>query len=173
MKKSILIFGLILGIILCVNGYLMVDMCYNNPEFKSNAVGGYAIQVVIFSMIFFGIRNYRNTRLAGIISFGKAFKTGALIALVGATLYVAAWLLYYYLAVPDFMDVYTARVLREASQAGQAELAAKTQEMKTFNEMYKNPLFVILITYFEVLPVGLIVALVSALILKRKAVAIS
>jgi hypothetical protein len=49
-----------------------------------------------------------------------------------------------------------------------ADLQAKTAQMANFKEMYKNPLFVILITYSEVLPIGLVVALVSALILKKK-----
>ena len=40
--------------------------------------------------------------------------------------------------------------------------------MAEFKEMYKNPLFVIVVSFGEVLPVGLIVALISALILKKK-----
>jgi hypothetical protein len=126
--------------------------------------------VVVFSLTFFGIRNYRNKQLDGVISLGKAFKTGALIALVGATMYVVAWLFYYYLFVPDFLDKYISHVLNEASRDGAttAELAAKTEEMEQFREMYKSPFFVILITYAEVLPVGLVVAFISSLILRRK-----
>ena len=120
--------------------------------------------VVIFSLIFFGVRNYRNKRPGGFISFGKASKTGLLIALVASTIYVGVWLFYYYLFVPDFLDKYISHVLRECSPAN---LDAKTKEMENYKEMYKNPLFVILITYSEVLPVGMIVALVSALILKK------
>ena len=170
MKRNVLIFGLVLGTILCANMVYMVHLCYTSPEFKSNDILGYAAMVVIFSLTFFGIRNYRNKQLNGVISFGKAFKTGALITLVGATMYVAVWLFYYYLFVPDFLDKYIPHVLHEASHKGATatELAAKTKEMENFKEMYKNPLFVILITYFEVLPVGLLVALVSALVLKRK-----
>lgn len=168
MKRNVLIFGLVLGTILCVNMIYMVNLCYTNPEFESNNIVGYAAMVVVFSMTFFGIRNYRNKQLNGVISFGKAFPTGALIALVGSTMYVGVWLFYYYLFVPDFLDHYIPHVLKEAAQNGASALATKTKEMENFKEMYKNPFFVILITYSEVLPVGLIVALISALILKKK-----
>lgn len=170
MKKNILIFGLVLGVILCGNMFYMVNQCYTNPDFKGNDVIGYAAMVVIFSLIFFGIRNYRNKELSGVISFGKAFKTGVFIALTGATTYVVVWLLYYYLFVPDFLDAYIPHVLKEIPQHDTAALEAKTKEMADFKEMYQNPLFVILITYSEVLPVGLIVALISSLVLKKKAV---
>jgi hypothetical protein len=172
MKRNVLIFGLVLGTILCINMVYMVNMCYTNPDFKSNDVLGYAAMVVVFSMTFFGIRNYRNKQLNGVISLGKAFKTGALIALLGSTMYVVVWLFYYYLLVPDFLDHYIPHVLKEAARNGAdpAAVAAKAKEMENFKEMYKNPLFVVLITYSEVFPVGLIVAFISSLILKRKPV---
>ncbi|MCA0229813.1 MAG: DUF4199 domain-containing protein [Bacteroidetes bacterium] len=168
MKRYIFIFGLVLGTILCVNMVYMVNLCYTNPDFSGNELMGYAAMVLIFSLIFFGVRNYRNKELGGHISFGQAFKTGAFIALIGSTMYVFVWLFYYYLFVPDYLDIYTSHVLKEVAQTDTAALAAKTKEMAEFKEMYKNPLYVVLITYTEVLPVGLIVALVSALILKRK-----
>ncbi|GAB2794295.1 hypothetical protein GCM10027275_44230 [Rhabdobacter roseus] len=168
MKRNVLIFGLVLGTILCANMIYMVNLCYTNPDFKSTDVVGYTALVVIFSLIFFGIRNYRNKELGGVISFGKAFKVGTFIALVGSTMYVLVWLFYYYLFVPDYLDVYIPHVLKEAAQNGTSDLAAKTQEMENFKQMYANPLFVVLITYFEVLPIGLVVALISALVLKKK-----
>lgn len=164
MKRNVLIFGLVLGTILCVNMMYMVNLCYTSPDFKSNDIVGYAAMVIVFSMTFFGIRNYRNNQLNGVISFGKAFKTGALIALVGSTMYVAVWLFYYYLFVPDYLDKYIPHVLKNVPAA---DLAAKTKEMENFKEMYKSPFFVVLITYTEVLPVGLIVALISSFFLKR------
>lgn len=165
MRSNVLIYGSIIGIILCINMVLMVNVIYNNPNVKANDIVGYAAMVVMFSLIFFGVRNYRNKQLNGFITFGKAFKTGVLIALVGSTIYVLVWLFYYYLFVPDFIDAYTKRVLNTCSAS---DLESKTKEMANFKEMYKNPLFVILITYSEVLPVGVIVALVSALLLKKK-----
>ncbi len=170
MKRNIIIFGLILGIIMTTNMVYMANMCYTNPDFKSNDVVGYAAMVIMFSLIFFGVRNYRNKELNGRISFGKAFKTGAWIALVGSTMYVGVWLFYYYLVIPDFLDKYIPHVLTDATRKGATamELAEKTKDMENFRELYKNPLFVVLISYAEVLPIGLLVALVSALALKKK-----
>ncbi len=165
MNRIVLIFGLIIGTILCANMLVMVNMMYSSTGFKGNDVVGYAAMVVLFSLIFVGVKNYRDKELNGVISFGKAFKTGSLIALTGAAMYVVVWLFYYYLFVPDFIDVYTRHVL---TQCTPTDLPAKTKEMADFKEMYKNPFFVILITFAEVLPIGLAVALVSALILKRK-----
>lgn len=165
MKKIVSIFGLVIGTILCANMIVMVNMMYYNTDFKGNDIVGYAAMVVMFSLIFFGVRNYRKKQPDGLITFGKAFKTGILIALIGSTMYVIGWLFFYYLFVPDFIDVYTSHVLE---QCAVSDLQSKTAEMANFKEMYKNPLFVVLITYSEVLPVGLVVALVSALILNRK-----
>lgn len=173
MKRTVLIFGLILGTILAGHAIYMMGVVYRNPEFESNDIIGYAAMIVVFSLTFFGTRNYRNNYLDGAISMGKAFKMGALIALVGSTMYVIMGLAYYYLFVPDFLDKYTLHALHMATKNGAtaAELAARAREMEQFKEMYKNPLFAVLISYMEVLPVGLIVAFISSLILRKKAAA--
>ena len=170
MKKNVLIYGLVLGLIVSINMILLVNLFYSNPDFEGNEIVGYAAMIIIFSLVFFGVRNYRNKELGGVISFGKAFKAGALIALIGATMYVTTWLIYYYNFVPDFFEKYSAHVLRQtAAEGATAEvMAEKTKEMQSFAKMYENPFYVILFTYSEVLPVGLILALFSSLVLKRK-----
>lgn len=166
MKKNVLIFGLVLGAVLCIPWLVMLNLLYTNPEFKSNDLLGYTILVVIYSLIFVGIRNYKYKELGGMISFGKAFKTGALITLVAATFYVIAWLFCYYLFVPDFMDVFTQHMLYQCTT--EADRAAKAIEMENYAKMYEQPLFVILLTYVEVIPIGLVVSLISAFLLKSK-----
>lgn len=167
MRKNVLIFGLVLGTILCVNMVYMVNLCYTNPDFESNDALGYAAMVLVFSLVFFGIRNYRNKELGGSIPFWKAFKVGLFITLIAASMYVVVWLFYYYLFVPDYLDQYIKHVLNKVPDT---ELQAKTQEMQGFKEMYKSPFFVVIITYAEVLPVGILVTLISAFFLKKKAV---
>lgn len=164
MKRNVWIFGLVMGSILCINMVYMVHLCYTNPDFKSNDLVGYVGMVVIFSLIFFGVKNYRDKQLDGFISFGQAFKMGILIATIASIMYVVVWLFYYYLFVPDYLEKYILLVLKETPAA---DLPAKTKEMESFKEMYKNPLFVVLITFSEVFPVGLVVSLISAFFLKR------
>lgn len=165
MKKNILIFGVILGTILCVNMVVMVNLMMSNPDFEGNDLLGYVAMVVVFSLIYFGIRNYRNKQLDGFITFGKAFKTGFLIALLASTMYVVTWLFYYYLFVPDFLDYYIDYVMKLTPES---DLSEKAKELENFKEMYENPLFVVLVTYAEVLPVGLVITLISSFALKKK-----
>ncbi|MCE3295998.1 MAG: hypothetical protein K0R65_1712 [Crocinitomicaceae bacterium] len=169
MLKNILLYGSIMAAILTANLLYMLWLCYNDPNFHSNDFLGYAVMLLILSLIFFGIRNYRKHH-GGTITFGKALAIGALTALTASTIYVIVWLILYYNFVPDFLDKYIQHVLNEISRNGAtaAELNQTMLEMSNFREMYKSPFFVIMITYSEVLPLALLVALVSALILKKK-----
>jgi amino acid transporter len=170
MKKNVIVFGLIAGLIVSTLMVLSMARCYSDPNLKHSMLIGYASMVLAFSFIFVGIKNYRDKYNDGLITFGKAFKIGALISLVASTTYVIVWLIDYYVFMPDFMDKYVAQALREAKADGAsaAELATKTKELASSQEMYKNPVMVVLFTYMEILPVGILISLVAALILKRK-----
>jgi ethanolamine transporter EutH len=170
MKKNVLVFGLISGLIVSGLMILFTSMHYNNPDFEGSMLLGYASMILSFSFIFVGIKNYRDKYNEGFISFGKAFKIGILIALISSTCYVLTWLVEYYFFIPDFMEKYTEHMMLEAEKSGISglELDKKAEEMATYKEMYKNPVFVVLLTYLEVLPVGLIISLIAALILKKK-----
>ena len=170
MKRNALFFGFIIGGILTAWMIYTTTRCIINPEFESNDTIGYAAMLATFSFIFVGIKNYRDKQSGGVITFGKAFKLGFLISLVASTMYVVVWLIDYYVFIPEFLDSYTKHVMYQASLDGasRAELDRKAQEMATFKELYKNPALVVLITYAEVLPIGLVVSVISGLILKRK-----
>ncbi len=170
MKRTIWIFGLVLGLIQCINMIYMVNLCYQNPAFESNDLLGYTVLVILNLLTFFGILNYRNKELGGYIKFGKAFQVGALIVTVASVLYVVVWLFYFYNFVPDWIESYTKHVMIEVERNGATadELKAQQEQMASFANMYENPVFVVLITFAEILPVGLLVALLSALVLQRK-----
>lgn len=170
MKKTVLIFGLIAGLIVTGMMFYSTYKMKVTGDMKDSMVMGYATMIIAFSFIFVGIRNYRNKYCGGYISFGKAFKVGALITLIAGTMYVGVWLIEYYFFFPDFIDVYSQCVIKNAQAEGAtaAVINDKQNELATMKEWYGNPLFVILLTYLEIIPVGLIIALISALILKKK-----
>ncbi|MXV50196.1 DUF4199 family protein [Pedobacter sp. HMF7647] len=170
MKKIVIVFGLISGLIVSAMVIYSTTMCYLQGNFEGSMLLGYASMILAFSLIFVAVKNYRDKYNSGVISFGKAFRIGLYITLISSTVYVLVWMVDYYVFIPDFMERYTSHVLNEARAKGatSAELAAKTAELKQYSEMYKSPLGVMLMTYLEIFPVGLIVSVICALILKRK-----
>ena len=168
MKKNIIIYGIIAGIIVST---LMLISANNITNFDISLFVGYASMIISFSLVFVGIRNYRDKYNNGVISFGKAFKIGIMIVLIASTIYVIVWLIAYFYFVPDYLDKFAVKMLDKlkAGGASQIEIAKQTQEMASFAVKYKNPYFNAMMTYMEILPVGLIVTLISSLILKRKA----
>lgn len=172
MKKNIVVYGLIVGIIVSVlmlSSVNYLSHCEGNVDYNTSMLIGYASMLLAFSLVFVGIRNHRDKYNNGIISFGKAFKIGILIVLIASTVYVIAWLIDFFFFIPDFFEKYSAHMLAKlkAGGASQIEIDKQVKEMASFGEMYKNPFFNALMTYTEILPVGLIVTLISSLILKK------
>lgn len=173
MKKIIIICGSIAGLIVTSMMLLSISGCIGGSDFEGgigSMLLGYSSMVIAFSMIFVGVKNYRDKYNDHTISFGKAFKIGLLITLVASTMYVIVWQIDYYFFIPDFYEKYSAHIIRNM-KAGGATAAQIQQQMavnKTNGEMYRNPLFNAMFTYIEILPVGLIMSLLAAVILKRK-----
>jgi hypothetical protein len=170
MKKNVLVFGLISGLVVSVLMVIFTSMFCGNGNFDGGMALGYASMLLAFSFVFVGIKNYRDKYNEGFITFGKAFQIGILITLISSSMYVVTWLVEYYVFIPDFMEKYSAHMIKQAEESGAtaAQLEQQVAEMAQYSDMYKNPLFVILLTYAEVFPIGLLITLISALILKRK-----
>lgn len=82
---------------------------------------------------------------------------------------MVTWQIVYFNFIPDFGDLYAQHVIEKMRVHGAtaAAIEAETLKMKQFGELYKNPLFNAGMTFLEVFPVGLIVTLISAAILRR------
>lgn len=170
MKQVVIKFGLISGLIIAVS-LAFVFIVGQQLKWEHSLVSGYATMIVGFSVVYFGVRSYRDTQLQGQITFGKAFKTGFLISLITCAFYVAAWeIMYFGGMVGDFEKTYSEQMIAEAKASGasQAKIDSTAAEMARFAAMYKNPLYNIGMTFLEPLPIALLVSLVSAGILSRK-----
>jgi uncharacterized protein DUF4199 len=169
MKKTVLVFGLISGAIMA--GMVFGTLLFvTNIGFDKAEIVGYTGMVLAFMLVFFGIRSYRENIGGGTISFGRALSVGLLIMLIATVCYVIAWEIVYFNFMHDFVDKYAAHMVEQVKNSGAGEQAiqAKLQEMKRFKELYNNPFFNAAITFLEPLPVGLILTLISAIILRKK-----
>ncbi|MBK8568449.1 MAG: DUF4199 domain-containing protein [Saprospiraceae bacterium] len=175
MQKIVLRFGLIAGalvsILMLVGMVLMVG-----PDGKVNLdhgqLFGYISMIVSLSLIFFGIRSYRDQN-GGKISFGKAFKVGILITLVASVMYVITWMAYYHTTdkKEEFgkqMMEYKAETLKKKG-VSEADIANQIAADEEFMKVYdSNPLIMFAITLLEIFPVGLVITLLSSIFLRTK-----
>jgi len=169
MKRTVLVFGLISGAIMA--GMLFGTMLFvKNIGFDKAEIVGYTSMVLAFLLVFFGIRSYRENVGGGNITFGRALFVGLLIMLISTACYVIAWEIVYFNFAHDFVDKYAAHMVEQVRNSGASEqvIQAKLQEMKRFKELYENPFFNAAITFLEPLPVGLILTLISAIILRKR-----
>jgi hypothetical protein len=169
MKKTVLVFGVISGLISAVM-LLNIPLFGDKIGFEKGMIVGYASIILSLSLVFFGIKSYRDNVQKGSITFGKAFGVGILITLISCLFYVIAWQIIYYNFMPDYLEKYGNYQIDQmkASGASEAMIEATRMETQKFSEMYKNPFLNALFTFTEPFPVGLLITLISALILKRK-----
>lgn len=169
MKKLILTYGTFAGII--VSAMLVFSFTGGATlNFEYGELLGYATMIIALSSIFFAIKYLRDKQLNGFIGFGTAFKIGLGISLVATIIYIVSWMIISNTIAKDFMSEYYQHSVEKlnASNLSASEIKEKIEEMKNFQEMYKNPLIKIGITFLEIFPVGFIISFISALILKRK-----
>ncbi|MFZ1034239.1 MAG: DUF4199 domain-containing protein, partial [Candidatus Acidiferrales bacterium] len=168
-RKTVLIFGLISGVLISV---LMGGSLFLADKISSghSLVLGYTTMVASFLLIYFGIRSYRDNTLAGQISFGRAFACGILITLITTVFYVAMWEIIYFNFMPHFMDSYFAAQIHKVQASGldPATTAARVAAIQHSQQLYQNPFVNMAYTAIEPLPVGIIITLISAAILRKK-----
>ena len=131
---------------------------------------GYLSMLVALSMVFVGVKKYRDEELGGVIGFWPAAGVGLGISLIGALFYAVGWEIYLYSTDYSFMAEYTDSVIAEAQADGAsvAEIAKMKADMDGFAATYENPVYRFLITLSEIAPVALLVTVVSAFLLRNR-----
>jgi hypothetical protein len=173
MRKVTLTFGLIAGAI--VSGFMIMGLALYEKTGKifANALVGYATMVIALSMVFFGIKSYRDNYQQGVINFWKGIQVGLLIALIASLMYAITWEAYIQTrpaGAPSFVDTYTDTVINKMKGQGAsaAEIDREVKRMDDFKRMYSNPAIRFGMTLIEILPVGIIITLISAAVLRKK-----
>jgi Protein of unknown function (DUF4199) len=168
-KKTVLTFGLISGVI---SSSLMVCFIpfYNRIGNDRALILGYTSIVLSFLLVYFGIRSYRDNVGDGHISFAKGFAVGICITVISCLFYVGTWEVLSRTVFQDFMDKYSAAMIAKAQASGKSaqEVQAKIDEIQRMKVIYANPLYRMLMTFIEPFPIGLLITLISAAVLRKK-----
>lgn len=168
MQRIILTFGVAAGLLVAVPMCLMVA----NSEHGSAAqsyFAGYLVMLLALSLVFFGVKRLRDRELGGVIRFVPALLAGLGISAVASVIYVIGWEIT--LAVTDFafIDSYSNAAVdaARAKGASAAEIATVMAQMEEFRRQYANPFFRLPMTFVEIFPVGILVSVISAALLRN------
>lgn len=168
MVRIILIYGAIGGLI--VGAPMVVSMLTLSEDAvpENAALYGYLSMLLAFTMVFVGVKRYRDTVLGGVIRFLPALGVGLGISAVASLFWVVGWEITLASGF-DFGAAYTSSLVAAAETRGApaAEIERIRSETAEFLVMYSNPLFRLPITFVEMFPIGVLISLVSAALLRN------
>lgn len=168
MLRIVLIYGVIGGIIVAVPMLYGTLTLTEDTVPENAAVYGYLSMLLAFTMVFVGIKHYRDKVLGGVIGFLPALGVGLGISAVASLFWVVGWELTLASGF-DFGSAYTDSVVAAAQARGApaAEIEQIRAETAEFLSMYANPLFRLPITFVEMFPIGALISLISAALLRN------
>lgn len=169
MLRTILKYGVIAGLV--VGGFEIATFVGFGglPPLKYGMVIGYTTMLIALSAVFVGIKRHRDVDRGGVIGFWPAFGVGLGVSFIAGIFYVVAWEAVQAMTHMDFAGSYAQAMLEsEKAKGASAEALAKlSAEMATFKLQYADPLFRLPMTFVEIFPVGVLVSLVSAGLLRN------
>jgi hypothetical protein len=171
MRKIIVLNGLIAGSI--VSAMLWITQLIfrsNNEALDNGMLIGFSTMIISLSLIFVAVKTVRDRHQTGAITFGRAFLVGIVITAIASLMYATTWEVYYNTSGADFVEWYSKNQLDKliSNNASEAEISKLKSDMQEFAVMYSNPLLRFCMTLLEIFPVGIIITLISAALLRRK-----
>jgi hypothetical protein len=166
--RIILSYGIVGGIIVAVPMAVTMRTTTAGSIPENAALYGYLSMLLAFTMVFVGIKHYRDKALGGVIRFLPALGVGLGISAVASLFWVVGWELTLATGF-DFGTAYVDSVVAagQARGAPAAELETIRAEAAEFLSMYANPLFRLPITFIEMFPIGVLISLLSAALLRN------
>lgn len=169
--RTILLYGLPGALIVGVP--LLWDMLAFDPakgEMPENgALIGYGTMLVALTAVFLGVKQYRDKEKGGVIKFLPALGVGLGISAVASLGWVIAWEVSLAMTKFDFVATYYGAMIDQAQADGASaeRIAQLRQESESFGAMYANPVIRMGITFVEMFPIGVVISLISAALLRN------
>ncbi len=169
MIQKILRFGCFAGLIVGVPLFGVTVAFAGSSSSPLGYVFGYTTMLLALSMVFVAIKQHRDRDLGGVIGFWRAVGLGVGISAVAGVFYVFAWEAAIAVTHMDFAGDYARAVIehkRAQGVSGEA-LARVVADMEHFKVQYANPLYRLPMSFGELFPVGILVSLISAGLLRN------
>lgn len=169
MIRIVLLYGVIGGLVIAVPMVIIMTGAGPGTFMKGGVVYGYLTMLLALTAVFLGIKQYRDKTLGGVIRFGTALGLGLGISAVASLLYAVGWEISLALTGFDFPTAYANSLVEAARAKGAAEAEVQkiVADSQSFAALYKNPLFRIPMSFIEMFPVGLLISLISAAVLRK------
>ena len=167
MIRMILSYGLIAGLLVGVPLSIITTNAHIGGSW--GMVVGYLIMLVALSTVFIAIKRRRDRDQGGVIRFWPAFGLGLGISFVAGVIYVLAWEATVAYTHMDFASVYAQSVIEQQKAKGVSGEALQkvVAQMEQFKVQYADPLYRLPMTFIEIFPVGVLVSLISAALLRN------
>jgi len=127
----------------------------------------YLVMIVALTAVFLGIKAYRDKVLGGVIRFLPALGIGLGISAVASIVYAIAWEVSSAYSTFDFVAFYKAYMVDAAKGGSAAEVNQAIANAEAFEKMYRNPLYRVPMVFVEMFPVGVLISLISAGVLRN------
>jgi hypothetical protein len=169
MIRKILSYGTVAGLIVGVPLFAITVALNGHPPLPYGVALGYLTMLIALSAVFAAIKRWRDVELGGVIRFWPALGLGLGISVVAGILYVLAWEAALAVTHMDFAGSYAAALIEQQKARGVSgeALARFVADMDRFKVQYANPYYRLAMTFAEIFPVGLLVSLVSAALLRN------
>lgn len=169
MLRIILLYGLPGAII--VGGPLLWGMLTTPPGVipENGAFIGYTTMLVALTGVFLGVKHYRDREKGGVIKFLPALGVGLAISAVASLGWVIAWEIALAVTKFDFVAAYNEMLV--ASETAKGSAPAQIDKVLADNawvkDAYANPVSRAGITFVEMFPIGVVISLISAALLRN------
>jgi hypothetical protein len=167
--RTILKYGVIAGVVVGGFEFITFAAFSGMPPQKYGMLIGYTTMLIALSAVFVGIKRHRDVDRGGVIGFWPALGVGLGISFIAGIFYVAAWEAVQSMLHMDFANSYAQSIIaNEKAKGASAETLAKlSADMEAFKIQYANPMFRLPMTFVEIFPVGVLVSLISAGLLRN------
>jgi len=170
MLKTVLSYGAIAGLIVAIPMLGMAVALNDHPPLAWGWAIGYLTMLIALSTVFIAIKRYRDVDQGGVVRFWPAFALGLGISFVASVCYVLAWEASLAVTHMDFAGSYAGILIEQQKAQGVSGAALEkfVAEMEQFKASYANPLYRLPMTFTEIFPIGVLVSLISAALLRNR-----